>query len=208
MAPSDDKPPSTQPPEQQVHITVPRAGPFSSPATVDPPIAPLPVAQGQSGSEHPITETTNDPNDQHVGTHDTVTGISAFPDLSKESGQSDPGNVEDVGEDLGTQPMDGGLPTVIGNNDTMATLEDEGHGFGGDTANDTKKFNNLERQLLMVCDHKLLVVYDDTTHCNDGCHLNEGIEDDALWQAWYGKVVSNSHRMYFPPKGAIGRKLS
>jgi len=60
---------------------------------------------------------------------------------------------------------------------------------------------------MTACDHKLIAVYGNTMHRNDGRHLTGGIDDDALWQRRYDKVAANSHGMYFPPKGAIGKEV-
>ncbi|KAL3795565.1 hypothetical protein ACHAWO_009861 [Cyclotella atomus] len=60
-------------------------------------------------------------------------------------------------------------------------------------------------QELSIADWKLLGVYGDTIHQNDGIHLDGGIVDDLLWQRRWRKVVSTPLSLWYAPKGKIGR---
>ena len=207
VATTNDDPPSGPPPEDPGRTTTPSEGLLPPLTPTDPTVAPPPVAHGRSGSECQPAEPPIEPNNSTIDTRNTVTGISAFPDLSQESGTDEPGDVVEAGVDTGTTPTDGGLMIVAGNNDEPTTPEDEGQGPGSAAANDPEQLDDLARQSMTACDQKLIAVYGDTTHRNDGRHLTGGIDDDALWQRRYDKVTANSHGMYFPPKGAVGKEV-
>ena len=69
---------------------------------------------------------------------------------------------------------------------------------------DEERDLDLMRQEEHEADNRLIGVYDDTIHRNDGRHLRGGIADDAAMQMLYDKVVSYPHPLYSPPKGKIG----
>ena len=64
---------------------------------------------------------------------------------------------------------------------------------------DIKGEEDLARQFLHPCNNWLIVVYGDTIHCNNGCHLDGGIADNGIWQRRYDHVVAHPHPMYNPP---------
>ena len=51
---------------------------------------------------------------------------------------------------------------------------------------------------------RLIGVYRDTIHCNDGRQLHKEIMGDAGMLWLYNKVVSNPHPLYSPPKEKSG----
>ena len=69
---------------------------------------------------------------------------------------------------------------------------------------DTERETDLAAQVLYEADRRLMTVYGDTIHRNDGRHLDGGVEDDEAMQRLYDKVVSHPHPMYSPPKGKVG----
>ena len=60
-------------------------------------------------------------------------------------------------------------------------------------------------QHFSLADWKLLAVYGDTIHQNDGRHLDGGIADDGVWQRRWRKVVATKLSLWNAPKGKIGR---
>ena len=66
---------------------------------------------------------------------------------------------------------------------------------------------DLATQQSTECDEKLISVYGDTTHQNDGRHLHGGVTDDTVWQQRYDCVVSLPHKLYFPPQGQVGKQV-
>ena len=56
-------------------------------------------------------------------------------------------------------------------------------------------------------DTRLIGVYGDTIHRNDGRKLHGGIVDDAAMQFLWDKVVSYPHPLYSPPKGKVGNQF-
>jgi len=60
---------------------------------------------------------------------------------------------------------------------------------------DVKGEEDLARQFLHPCNNRLIVVYGDTIHCNNGHHLDGGIADNSVWQRRYDRVVAHPHPM-------------
>jgi hypothetical protein len=59
-------------------------------------------------------------------------------------------------------------------------------------------------------DHRLMEVYGDTIHMNDGTHLDGGIgvANDLIWQRRWLKVVSVDLKLWYPPtKHADGKRF-
>ena len=75
------------------------------------------------------------------------------------------------------------------------------------SAEDPEKLLDLAGQQSTEADLKLMEVYGDSTHRNDGRHLHGGIEEDKLWQRRYDRVVANSHKLYLPPQGKVGKAV-
>ncbi len=68
---------------------------------------------------------------------------------------------------------------------------------------------DLEGMALMEADLRLLEVYGDTIHRNNGCHLHgdADAERDAMHMGWVVWVVSKSHQLYLPPCCAVGKQF-
>ena len=180
-----------------------------SPADEDATFAPDSPAQETSDDGSSTARNNNNQRTPTDNSNASGAGIGAFPDLSQESGQSDRAEAEDDGEE-----SDGDLPTgaefdgAEGEGDATNTTQEEGDGADDDdSAEDPEKWTDLASQVLTDCDRKLIAVFGDTTHRNDGRHLNGGIDDDLVWQRRYDKVVANSHRLYSPPKGNVGKDV-
>ena len=57
-------------------------------------------------------------------------------------------------------------------------------------------------------DRKLMEVYGDYIHQNDGTHLDGGIKDDAKWQErWRKLLVALPSQRYNAPGGSVGRRF-
>ena len=172
-----------------------------STAPVDPTVA-LPVAE-----KGPDTSTHNAPTGAGTidgGADTPSTGISAFPDLSQETEHGElTGNTEDDGEDVAPTP-EGGGPAI--RRDLAASAE-EWAGFAPANLEDSEKLLDLGTQQSTECDEKLIAVYGDTTHRNDGRHLHGGVADDVVWQERYDRVVAHPHKLYFPPQGQVGKQV-
>ena len=56
-----------------------------------------------------------------------------------------------------------------------------------------------------AADLKLMDVYGDYIHQNDGSHLDGGIKDDAVWQARWAKLIVLPAQRYNAPGGPVGR---
>jgi len=66
---------------------------------------------------------------------------------------------------------------------------------------------DLQGQTEHEADRRLIEVYGDTVHRNDGRQLHGGIEDDEAMCMLYDKVVSYAHPLYSPPKGKVGEEF-
>jgi len=75
------------------------------------------------------------------------------------------------------------------------------------SAEDPEKLLDLAGQQSTEADLRLMEVYGNTTHRNDGRHLHGGIAEDELWQRRYDCVVANSHKLYLPPQGKVGKAV-
>ncbi len=74
---------------------------------------------------------------------------------------------------------------------------------------DAESVEDLRGQVLSDPDRRLLSVYGNTVHRNDGRHLHGGVEAalDEQHMAWFDQVVAHPHRLYFPPNCAIGKRF-
>ena len=109
----------------------------------------------------------------------------AFPDLSqatedvelRANAEDDGRTVEDLPEGGGTvEHVTAPMPAVVQAQDL--------------SAEDPEKVLDLAGQQSTISDLKLMEVYGDTTHRNDGRHLCGGIAGDEVWQR-YDRVVAN-----------------
>ena len=57
-------------------------------------------------------------------------------------------------------------------------------------------------------DRKLDAVFGDHVHSNPGTHLDGGIADDAVWQAYFGRLVAFHSKLYsLPARGPVARRF-
>ncbi len=72
---------------------------------------------------------------------------------------------------------------------------------------DVESTADLEGVDLTEADRRLIEVYGDTVHRNDGRHLHgeADAERDAMHVRWFDRVVSQSHQLYLPPRCAVGK---
>ncbi len=66
---------------------------------------------------------------------------------------------------------------------------------------------DLPDATISEADRKLLEVYGDYIHQNDGTHLDGGIKDDAIWQEYWRKLATLPPQRYDVPSGPIGRRF-
>lgn len=72
---------------------------------------------------------------------------------------------------------------------------------------DPKSIANLSTQVLCNADHRLIRVYDNTIHHNDGCHLTGGVANYKLWQHQFDTATASPYLLYIPPQGKIGDNI-
>ena len=162
--------------------------------TVDPPVAEE-VPNEHSNAPHP-TGTTN-------GTLSTPgTEIVALLDLSQDT---DSGEVQATTEEMERAaeylPEGGGTVELL-----IAPVPAEVQAQDP-SATDPETVLDLVGQQSTVSDRKLVEVYGNTTHRNDGRHLHGGVVEDEVWQRRYDRVVANPHRLYLPPQGKVGKAV-
>ena len=56
-------------------------------------------------------------------------------------------------------------------------------------------------------DLRLREVYGDWVQANTGTHLDRGVRDDLVWQAWWCDLVVIPLRRYDAPSGKVGRRF-
>ncbi len=66
---------------------------------------------------------------------------------------------------------------------------------------------DLPGAVVSAADLKLMDVYGDYIHQNDGSHLDGGIVDDAVWQARWAKLIVLPAQRYNAPGGPVGRRF-
>ena len=62
---------------------------------------------------------------------------------------------------------------------------------------------DLTRHEISLADHKLIAIYGDMVHRNNGCDLYKWAEGNAAMQMLYDRVVDHLHPIYSPPKGKV-----
>ena len=74
---------------------------------------------------------------------------------------------------------------------------------------DPESLQDLYNEVMTAADMKLMEVYGDTIHRNDGRHLHGGIEAarDGQHMTWHDRVIAHPHSLYFPPHCAIGKRF-
>ena len=69
---------------------------------------------------------------------------------------------------------------------------------------------NPELQVLTAADTKLIGVFGDTIHQNDGTHLREGVSvaEDTAWQRRWIQVIAGPHSSFYSlPRSKEGKRL-
>ena len=56
-------------------------------------------------------------------------------------------------------------------------------------------------------DLHLREAYGDWVHTNPGTHLEGGIREDSVWQAWWRELAFMPSRRYAAPSGRVGRRF-
>ena len=119
------------------------------------------------------------------------------PGLGGEGGEGDHQDEE------GRLPPDNGEP----NGNPLLGRNDRPDGGGWNAGLDSRQ--DLLGVEMTEADNRLMVVYGDTIHQNDGRHLHGGIEEamDAQHTQWFDRVVAHPHKLYFPPRCKVGKKF-
>ena len=77
----------------------------------------------------------------------------------------------------------------------------------GQPAGDPERDADLEGQPLTEADRRLIAVYGDIVHRNDGRHLHGGVADDEAMCALYDRLVAHTRPLYDAPKGKVGARF-
>ena len=77
----------------------------------------------------------------------------------------------------------------------------------GDTAEGEGESGNVPGYVLTPENLRLREVYGDWFHRNQGTHLDGGVKDDSVWQAWWHDLAVMPLRRYDAPSGMVGRKF-
>ena len=76
-----------------------------------------------------------------------------------------------------------------------------------DASLSTEPGADLPGSEITAADRLLDGVFGDHPHQNSGCHLNGGINDDAVWQRRWKRVAQLPTSLYAAPKGKVGRRF-
>lgn len=155
------------------------------------------------------------------GTDSTANGTTASGDAVENQGGDEEGNV-DASADSRASESD--QPDNEDEEEAPAQHNNQNQNIGWDAGleipnnvfNDAHNLRSFDvgyrvieadsrLQELSVADWKLLSVYGDTIHLNDGIHLDGGIVDDLLWQRRWRRVVATPLSLWYAPKGKVGR---
>ena len=69
---------------------------------------------------------------------------------------------------------------------------------------DAENSLDLQTQEIYLIDEKLIKIYNDTIHLNDGSYMHNNIDNYDEWQTYWRKIISLNHQLYTPPQGKIG----
>jgi hypothetical protein len=72
---------------------------------------------------------------------------------------------------------------------------------------DTTPIGDLPGAVISEADLKLLDVYGDYIHQNDGTQLDGGVKDDGAWQERWQKLIALPSQGYDVPSGAVGKRF-
>ena len=157
----------------------------------DPPPNVLLGEDGNAAADKPAT----DPHSDAPVDSDRREGADTTPAVG--------GNTQQPDDDGG----DGEPPFSEPNSDSESESEsndDDDDVEGAGISHDLECAEDLKDQVEHEADRRLIGVYGDTVHRNDGRHLSGGVEDDDAMQMLYDRVVSYPHVLYSPPKGKVG----
>ena len=117
-----------------------------------------------------------------------VVGGAVGPPVAPRAGTPGTASAAVVGEDA---PADGDVQRALGHSTPRTFTEEQ------------LRDADPRLQRLTAADRRLLGVFGDTIHLNDGTHLNGGIgvAEDAKWQRLYHRVASCSLPLYDLPNG-------
>jgi hypothetical protein len=72
---------------------------------------------------------------------------------------------------------------------------------------DVTPVGNLPGATILPVDLKLMKVYGDYIHQNDGLHLDGGVKEDGAWQEQWRQLIVLPSQRYNAPSGAMGRRF-
>ena len=171
---------------------------------VVPPAEP-PAGEGEGGAPAPAKE---------PGTGGEPHGNAAAPPEGEDAdgtgdGQGEPaadqggGGEEEEGDGDGTEDEHG---SATGANPLLgADVAEEPK----DWSADPESVEDLKKQVETEPDRRLLSVYGDTVHRNDGRHLRGGVDaaTNERHIQWFDRVVAHNHPLWRPPKNAVGKEF-
>jgi len=76
-----------------------------------------------------------------------------------------------------------------------------------DASLSTEPVADLPGSKVNAADQLLDSVFGDYPHQNDGCHLDGGITNDALWQRQWKCIAQLNTSLYAAPKGKVGQRF-
>lgn len=149
----------------------------------DPPTVDTDTNNSQNDGDATAAADGDDPADQNAGTNQQPEGDGAEtppPPLAERQDDDDDGgsNSEDD-DDAGTEEIE----------------------------LDPERELDLLLQTMHEADRRLIEVYGDTVHRNDGRNLHGGVGDDEAVCMLYDRIVDYPHPMYSPPKGKVGDRF-
>jgi hypothetical protein len=72
---------------------------------------------------------------------------------------------------------------------------------------DVTTVGDLSGATILAVDIKLMKVFGDYIHQNDGTHLDGGIEEDDAWQGQCSQLIALLSQHYDAPSGALGQNF-
>ena len=197
-----------------------------APPPIDPPECLDPYTATQRGSNRvsldaqaPTAQSDNNPPPDALpdeGDEPSDDPSAAESTTPSSSNNNNPGEEEDAtppGDEDAQSTADGGEED---GDESAASSVSDGDGDGGGpvgpvpttiSVEDPERATDLAQQVEHEADKRLIGVYGDTVHRNDGRHLHGGIAEDEAMCMLYDRVTSYAHPLYSPPKGAVGRQF-
>jgi hypothetical protein len=72
---------------------------------------------------------------------------------------------------------------------------------------DITPVGNLPGATILPADLKLMKVYGDYIHQNDGLHLDGGVQDDGAWQEGWRQLIVLPRQRNDAPSSAVGQRF-